>query len=52
MSAPAGADTASIDTPSIDLASIPARIQLEVERAIQRSIKGVEYFFLPVPRSE
>ena len=39
MSAPAGVDTASID-----LASIPARIQLEVERAIQRSIKGVEYF--------
>ena len=28
----------------IDLASIPERIQLEVQRAIQRSIKGVEYF--------
>src|SRR6516162_9183595 len=28
----------------IDLASIPARIQLEMQRAIQRSIKGVEYF--------
>ena len=27
-----------------DLAAIPERIQLEVERAIQRSIKGVEYF--------
>jgi polyhydroxyalkanoate synthase len=26
------------------LASIPERIQLEVQRAIQRSIKGVEYF--------
>lgn len=29
---------------SIDLASLPGRIQSEVERAIQRSIKGVEYF--------
>jgi polyhydroxyalkanoate synthase subunit PhaC len=28
----------------LDLASIPDRIQLEVQRAIQRSIKGVEYF--------
>ena len=28
----------------LDLASIPERIQLEVQRAIQRSIKGVEYF--------
>jgi polyhydroxyalkanoate synthase subunit PhaC len=27
-----------------DLASIPERVQLEVQRAIQRSIKGVEYF--------
>ena len=26
-----------------DLASIPGRIQSEVQRAIQRSIKGVEY---------
>jgi polyhydroxyalkanoate synthase len=33
MSAPAG----------LDLASIPERIQSEVQRAIQRSIKGVEY---------
>jgi len=30
--------------PSLDLASIPERIQSEVQRAIQRSIKGVEYF--------
>ena len=28
----------------LDLASIPDRIQSEVQRAIQRSIKGVEYF--------
>jgi poly[(R)-3-hydroxyalkanoate] polymerase subunit PhaC len=28
---------------SLDLASIPERIQSEVQRAIQRSIKGVEY---------
>src|ERR1700730_6762108 len=28
----------------LDLASIPERIQLEMQRAIQRSIKGVEYF--------
>src|SRR5215472_4233286 len=28
----------------LDLASIPDRIQAEVQRAIQRSIKGVEYF--------
>ncbi|MBV8925041.1 MAG: poly-beta-hydroxybutyrate polymerase, partial [Bradyrhizobium sp.] len=34
MNAPAG----------LDLASIPERIQSEVGRAIQRSIKGVEYF--------
>ena len=34
MNAPAG----------LDLASIPERIQSEVQRAIQRSIKGVEYF--------
>src|SRR3979409_1094713 len=33
MSAPAG----------LDLASLPERIQSEVQRAIQRSIKGVEY---------
>ena len=29
---------------TLDLASIPERIQTEVQRAIQRSIKGVEYF--------
>jgi polyhydroxyalkanoate synthase subunit PhaC len=29
--------------PSFDLQSIPERIQFEVQRAIQRSIKGVEY---------
>jgi polyhydroxyalkanoate synthase subunit PhaC len=29
---------------SLDLTSIPDRIQSEVQRAIQRSIKGVEYF--------
>ena len=34
MNAPAG----------LDLADIPERIQSEVQRAIQRSIKGVEYF--------
>jgi polyhydroxyalkanoate synthase subunit PhaC len=34
VSAPAGRD----------LMSIPDRIQFEVQRAIQRSIKGVEYF--------
>jgi len=28
----------------LDLASMPERIQSEVQRAIQRSIKGVEYF--------
>jgi polyhydroxyalkanoate synthase subunit PhaC len=28
----------------LDLASIPDRIQSEVQRAIMRSIKGVEYF--------
>ena len=28
----------------LDLASIPERIQQEVQRAIMRSIKGVEYF--------
>jgi polyhydroxyalkanoate synthase len=27
----------------LDLAAIPERIQSEVQRAIQRSIKGVEY---------
>ena len=41
MNAPAG----------LDLASIPERIQSEVQRAIQRSIKGVEYFASPGPRS-
>lgn len=29
---------------TLDLASIPERIQTEVQRAIQHSIKGVEYF--------
>ena len=29
---------------TLDLASIPERIQTEVQRAIQRRIKGVEYF--------
>jgi len=29
---------------ALDLAGIPERIQSEVQRAIQRSIKGVEYF--------
>jgi polyhydroxyalkanoate synthase len=29
---------------TVDLASIPDRIQQEVQRAIQRSIKGAEYF--------
>src|SRR5262249_2228489 len=36
---------AEMNAPSgLDLASIPERIQSEVQRAIQRSIKGVEYF--------
>jgi polyhydroxyalkanoate synthase subunit PhaC len=30
--------------PGLDLTSIPERIQLEVQRALQRGIKGVEYF--------
>ena len=30
----------------LDLASIPERIQSEVQRAIQRSIKGVEYLVI------
>ena len=38
MNASAGSSAASLD-----LASIPDRIQSEVQRAIQRSIKGVEY---------
>ncbi|HEY8335163.1 MAG TPA: alpha/beta fold hydrolase [Tardiphaga sp.] len=32
-----------MNAPAFDLASIPDRIQVEVQRAIQRSIKGVEY---------
>jgi polyhydroxyalkanoate synthase len=32
-----------MNVPAFDLASIPDRIQVEVQRAIQRSIKGVEY---------
>ena len=39
----AGPDLASLDLASLDFASIPERIQSEVQRAIQRSIKGVEY---------
>ncbi len=35
---------AAADLAGFDLASIPERIQSEVQRAIQRSIKGVEYF--------
>jgi len=38
MSADAG-----LNPLGFDLASIPERIQSEVQRAIQRSIKGVEY---------
>ena len=38
MTAASGPDLAGLD-----LASIPERIQTEVQRAIQRSIKGVEY---------
>ena len=29
---------------TLDLASISERVQTEMQRAIQRSIKGVEYF--------
>ena len=39
MNASAGLGLAGLDLPSI-----PDRIQSEVQRAIQRSIKGVEYF--------
>src|SRR5205809_7658468 len=35
---------AGLSPAGLDLASIPERIQSEVQRAIQRSIKGVEYF--------
>src|SRR6202790_5470516 len=39
-----GGRRAKMNAPSgLDLASIPERIQSEVQRAIQRSIKGVEY---------
>ena len=34
---------AGLSSAGLDLASIPERIQSEVQRAIQRSIKGVEY---------
>ena len=34
---------------SMDLSAIPDRIQSEVQRAIQRSIKGVEYFGSSAP---
>lgn len=40
-----------MNTPGIDLASIPDRIQSEVQRANQRSIKGVEYIASLGPRS-
>jgi polyhydroxyalkanoate synthase len=30
-------------TSALDFTSVPERIQSEVQRAIQRSIKGVEY---------
>ena len=33
-----------LNVAGLDLAAIPDRIQSEVQRAIQRSIKGVEYF--------
>ena len=33
-----------ISGPTLDIAAIPERIQTELQRAIQRSIKGVEYF--------
>jgi len=36
---------------ALDFASISDRVQSEVQRAIQRSIKGVEYFNSPAPRS-
>ena len=35
---------AGLNVAGLDLAAIPDRIQSEVQRAIQRSIKGVEYF--------
>src|SRR5258707_7791379 len=35
--------SAGLRSAGLDLASIPDRIQSEVQRAIQRSIKGVEY---------
>lgn len=34
----------STTAPTLDFAAIPNRIQQEVDRAIQRGIKGVEYF--------
>jgi polyhydroxyalkanoate synthase subunit PhaC len=37
---------------NFDLASIPDRIQFEVQRAIQRSIKGVKYFLTSGPTLE
>ena len=36
----------------LDLLSIPDRIQSEVQRAIQRSIKGVEYISSSGPHSD
>src|SRR6202051_56733 len=41
--APQGGKEKRSAPPGLDLASIPERIQSEVQRAIQRSIKGVEY---------
>ncbi|MGB3864629.1 MAG: alpha/beta fold hydrolase [Xanthobacteraceae bacterium] len=38
------AASTSAATLALDFTSIPERIQAEVQRAIQRSIKGVEYF--------
>src|SRR5258708_39998221 len=35
--------SAGLKSAGLDLADIPDRIQSEVQRAIQRSIKGVEY---------
>src|SRR5262249_15941559 len=41
----AGERRAEMNAPTgLDFASIPERIQSEVQRAIMRSIKGVEYF--------
>src|SRR5262249_22986051 len=45
MSAPGAAqERREAGSSGFDFASIPERIQSEVQRAIQRSIKGAEYF--------